>query len=43
MMEIIVTIITASWAVFGGLVGVDAMSDGSHKLRLFWGLRVPLD
>lgn len=32
-----------SWAVFGGLVGVDAMSDGSHKLRLFWGLRVPLD
>ena len=27
-----------SWAVFGGLFGVDAMPDGTHKLRLFWGL-----
>lgn len=25
-----------SWALFGGLVGMDAMPDGTHKLRLFW-------
>ena len=25
-----------SWAVFGGLIGMDAMPDGTHKLRLFW-------
>ena len=25
-----------SWAVLGGLVGMDAMPDGSHALRLFW-------
>ena len=25
-----------SWAVFGGLVGMDAMPDGGHTLRLFW-------
>ena len=25
-----------SWALFGGLIGMDAMPDGTHKLRLFW-------
>lgn len=25
-----------SWALFGGLIGMDAMPDGRHKLRLFW-------
>ena len=31
-----------SWAVLGGLVGVDAMPDGTHKLRLLWGLDFPV-
>ncbi len=25
-----------SWALFGGLVGVDALPDGGRKVRLFW-------
>ncbi|CAE6759714.1 MAG: hypothetical protein H8K06_07695 [Nitrospira sp.] len=25
-----------SWAVLGGLIGMDAMPDGTHKLRLLW-------
>lgn len=29
-----------SWALFGGLIGMDAMPDGTHKLRLFWGLHL---
>jgi len=29
-----------SWALFGGLVGMDAMPDGTHKLRLFWILKL---
>lgn len=29
-----------SWALFGGLIGMDAMPDGTHKLRLFWALHL---
>jgi hypothetical protein len=25
-----------SWALFGGLIGMDAMPNGSHRLRVFW-------
>ncbi|MEI8015075.1 MAG: hypothetical protein WCH20_09580 [Nitrospira sp.] len=25
-----------SWALFGGLIGMDTMPDGTHKWRLFW-------
>ncbi|WP_455379233.1 hypothetical protein [Petrachloros mirabilis] len=30
-----------SWALFGGLVGMDALPDGTHKLRLFWAFKLP--
>ena len=29
-----------SWALFGGFIGMDAMPDGTHKLRLFWILKL---
>ena len=29
-----------SWALFGGLIGMDATPDGAHKLRLLWVLRL---
>jgi len=29
-----------SWALFGGLIGMDAQPDGTHKLRLLWALRL---
>jgi len=32
--------IGTSWALFGGLIGMDAMPDGTHKLRLFWALQL---
>ena len=28
--------------MLGGLIGVDAMLDGTHKLRLLWGLHFPV-
>jgi hypothetical protein len=27
-----------SWEILGGFVGMRAMPDGTHKLRLLWGL-----
>lgn len=29
-----------SWALFGGLIGIDAKPDGTHKLKLFWVLQL---
>jgi len=29
-----------SWALLGGLLGMDAMPDGTHKLRLLWVLQL---
>lgn len=29
-----------SWALFGGLIGMDAQPDGTHKLRLLWALQL---
>ncbi|MDH5667076.1 MAG: hypothetical protein OEY86_03585 [Nitrospira sp.] len=29
-----------SWALFGGLIGMDAQPDGTHKLRLLWAFQL---
>jgi hypothetical protein len=29
-----------SWALFGGLIGMDARPDGTHKLRLLWAFQL---
>ena len=29
-----------SWALFGGLIGMEAMPDGTHKLQLLWLLKL---
>jgi hypothetical protein len=29
-----------SWALFGGLIGMDAKPDGTHKLRLLWAFQL---